>query len=235
MTFLRGRLVCTVFAAAFAVTTQSGVAFNSNSITVPAGASLVVELTKSIDAKKAKAGDEVSAKLIQDFLANGRVIAPHGSKLQGHITEVKVYSKEERESVLGLVFDTLVLKHGGEIPLHGVVQALAPPREEVFDDQSSPYDGQMSGGSQPTSGMRAPPFADPRVLRDHTRADALKSAGNPKSYGKTANAYPAGWLGAGAHGVFGMSGLMLKPSRVVSTKSNVKLEGRTQMVIGVAP
>lgn len=233
MTFSRGRLVCTVFAAVFAVTTQSGVAFNSNSITLPAGTELVVELTKSVDSKKAKPGDEVSAKLIQDFVAGGQVIAPRGSKLQGHVTEVKAYSKEERESVLGLVFDTLVLKHGGEIPLHGVIQALAPPREDVFDEESSPYGGQIAGGSQPTNGMHSPPFTDPRVLHDHTRDDALKSTGNPKSYGRTANTHPGGSLGAGAHGVFGMAGLTLKPSRVVSTKSNVKLESGTQMVVGV--
>jgi hypothetical protein len=231
MTFSRGRLVCTVLAAVCVLTIKPGVAFNSNSITLPAGAELVVELTKSIDAKKARVGDEVSARLIQDFIANGQVIGPRGSKIQGHVTEAKAYSKEERESVLGLVFDKLVLRHGVEIPLHAVVQALAPPREEVFAEESSPYDGQIAGGPRSTSGMPAPPSSDPMVLRDHTRASALKNAGEPSSYGRTANAHPGGWLGPGAHGVFGMSGLKLKPSRVVSTKSNVKLESRTQMVV----
>lgn len=233
MTFSRGRLVCTVLAAVFALTTESGVAFNSNSITLPAGAELVVELTKSIDAKKARVGDEVSARLIQDFIANGQVIGPHGSRIQGHVTEVKAYSKEEGESVLGLVFDKLVLGHGVEIPLHAVVQALAPPGEEIFDEESSAYGGQMAGGPQPANGMHAPTFNDTRVLHDHTRAGTLKNAGNPDSYGRTA--HRGGWLGPGAHGVFGMSGLTLKPSRMVSTKSNVKLESRTQMVLVELP
>lgn len=230
MTFSRGRLVCTVFAAVFFVTTQSGVAFNSNSIILPAGATLVVELTKSIDAKKARPGDEVSAKLIQDFIANGHVIFPRGSKLQGHISEVKAYSKEERESVLGVVFDKLVLKNGVEIPLRAVVQALAPPRDEFFDGESSAYGGRRASGGQPVNSSPEP-FGDPRNVRDHTRDNALENAANPSSYGIAANRHPAGWLDPGAHGVFGIPGLALKPPLVLSTTANVKLEGRVQMVL----
>lgn len=233
MTFSRGRFVCTVLAAVFAFTTESGLAFNSNSITLAAGAELVVELTKSIDAKKARVGDEVSAKLIQDFIANGQVIGPRGSRIQGHVTEVKAYSKEEGESVLGLVFDKLVLKHGDEIPLKAVIQALAPPPpNDVLDGEASPYGGRRASGVQPVN-SGPEPFSDPRNFRDHTRANAVENAANPNSYGIPGNGHPAGWLSAGARGVFGISGILLRPPLVVSSKGNVKLEGRMQMVIGV--
>src|SRR5690348_6856799 len=54
---------------------------------------LQVELTHSLDAKKAKPGDSVEAKLTQDVKANGKVVLHRGAKLVGHISEVQARGK----------------------------------------------------------------------------------------------------------------------------------------------
>jgi len=59
------------------------------------GSVIPVQLTKNIDAKKTKSGDEVVAQVTQDMKTNsGEVIVPKGTKVVGHVTEVQARRKE---------------------------------------------------------------------------------------------------------------------------------------------
>ena len=100
---------------------------NGASGALSSGTTLQAELTKSIDAKKAKPGDEVTAKLTQDVKARGKVVLHKGTKLVGHVTEAQAKSKENSESKLGMAFDKAVLKGGEEMAFNGVIQALGGP------------------------------------------------------------------------------------------------------------
>ena len=71
------------------------------------GTIIPAELAKSVDAKKAKPGDQVVAKTTQDMLANGRVVVPRGAKILGHVTQAKAREKGETESTLGIAFDKI--------------------------------------------------------------------------------------------------------------------------------
>ena len=61
------------------------------------GSILYAELTKAVDAKKAKVGDPVSAVLLADVLAHGKIVVRHDAKLLGHVTEAQVHGKETPE------------------------------------------------------------------------------------------------------------------------------------------
>src|SRR5690349_5632091 len=114
------------------------------------GTALQAELTKSLDAKKAKPGDEVDAKLTQDVKENGKVVLHKGSKLVGHVTEAQAKSKENAESKLGVVFDKAVLKGGEEMAFNGVIQAVAPPVQgalSVAGDENTSLGSGMGSGS----------------------------------------------------------------------------------------
>ncbi|HEY6970238.1 MAG TPA: hypothetical protein VJA94_13610 [Candidatus Angelobacter sp.] len=201
------------------------------------GTALVVQLAQTIDAKKARAGDKVKAEFTQDVLAHGEVIVRRGSKIEGHVTEAKPYSKEHPESVLGIIFDTVFLKGGGELSVNALVVALAPAVEEPDVLASSTYGGSTPNGAQRVSSTNRP-LVDPRDRIDHTRDDALRNASNPDSYG-TQNTLQGGHLGSGNRGVFGMPALSLKvvPESsgpvIVSSKSSIKLEKGTQMVLEI--
>lgn len=232
---LRSALACVMVCVAGA---QSASTANSNnSPALPQGATLVAELAKSIDAKKARIGDPVKAKVAQDFISDGQILIHRGSKLLGHITEAKAFTPDTPECVLGLVFDRVMLKHGAELELNAVLEALAPPAPQPDPLASSYYDGSKGLGSQPVSGRDHGWAIDPRDRRDHTREDALKNAANPNSYGNTSNTLHNGFLGSGNRGVFGMPGVALKrgtpASELVSTTADIKLEYGTQMVLGV--
>ena len=92
------------------------------------GSVIPVQLTKTIDAKKAKPGDEVVAKVTMDLKTNGgEVMIPKDTKVMGRVTEAQARSKEQKESQVGIAFDRAVLKDG-EMPLPMSIQAvIAPP------------------------------------------------------------------------------------------------------------
>src|SRR5882672_3737929 len=81
--------------------TSSGPAGGPNRIAP--GSVLPVSLTKTIDAKKVKTGDEVVAKVTQDMKNNaGDVIVAKDTKVVGHVTEAQARSKEQKESEVGI-------------------------------------------------------------------------------------------------------------------------------------
>jgi hypothetical protein len=55
---------------------------------------------------------------------SGSVVIPKGSRLVGHVTEVKARSKDQATSVVGIAFDRAVLKNGTEMSLALGIQAI---------------------------------------------------------------------------------------------------------------
>lgn len=112
------------------------------------GSYLLVELTKSLKAKKLKPGDKVKAEVTQDVVSHGKVIIPVETELVGHVTEVSVLDGASGESRLGIVFDRILLKHYHDINVQAVVQAVAAPaaRPSRVDQPSQMLPPSMLGG-----------------------------------------------------------------------------------------
>jgi hypothetical protein len=51
-------------------------------------------LSKSVDARHCKPGDELTARVTQDVKSDGKVVIAKGSKLVGHVTEAKANAAE---------------------------------------------------------------------------------------------------------------------------------------------
>ena len=123
------------------------------------GSYLLVELTKSLQARKLKPGDKIKAEVAQDVVAHGKVIIPVETELVGHITEVRVRDKENSESRLGIVFDRILLKHYHDIGFQAVVQAVAPPvvRKSRVDEPSQMLPPSMMGGMRDSTASPGAP------------------------------------------------------------------------------
>ena len=120
---------------------SAAIAFQAVSPEAPArletGSILYAELTKTVDAKKAKVGDPVSAVLTADVLAHGKIVVRHDSKLVGHVIEVQVHTKETPESRLGIVFDKAITK-AGEVPFQSLLLAIRPAEHPVVEIPNAP-------------------------------------------------------------------------------------------------
>jgi hypothetical protein len=189
-----------------------------------AGTIIVIELEKSLDAKKAKVGDQVEGSVLQDLIYKGKVIIPHDARVVGHITEAVPSTKEQPQSRLGLVFEKIVLKDKRELPMQypAAVTALAPPirMRSTSTTQTADMPVQMEKGR--SSGGAA---------IDAVGANANLAGANMRARGE-------GVIGATARGVIGMKHLTLETGSdemtvVVSDKGNVKLESAVQMVVRV--
>ncbi|HZD95798.1 MAG TPA: hypothetical protein VE133_16170, partial [Candidatus Sulfotelmatobacter sp.] len=102
------------------------------------GMIMYLELSKSIDAKKAKSGDAVSAVLLADVVSRGKIVLRSDSKLLGHVTEARAFSKETPESRLGIVFDKIMQKGGREMAFRSVLLAVRPAPPLQISTLSAP-------------------------------------------------------------------------------------------------
>lgn len=206
------------------------------------GASLLAELAKSIDAKKAKSGDEVTAKLTQDLKANGAVVIPKGSKLVGHVTEAQAKTKESAESKLGVVFDKVVLKSGQEVAFTGVIRALSAPAEIPAVSPGGSNMDQNAGSSgrgmgQVAMGGGMSPTTPNTGSTNSTIGSTVGTSGNAAgSVGRSAPVATNG-ISNDSRGVIGMEGVELNNTAQASVFSsanhNIKLDSGAQIVVQV--
>lgn len=214
---------------------------------IPLGSRLVAEFSGSLNVSNLKLGEKVKAKLAQDLISGGRVIAKSGSKVLGYVTEVKARTKDDPESRLGLVFDKILLNKHRELDFEAIVQALAPPvlkRSRVDDpdqmmppDMLSPSSSGLPGGNGSSSRSMAATTLNSSVIIVGPYSSAQSTpVSNP---GDTIHGGAPISGGVGMHGVYGMKNLRLAPPApdansgpaIVSTKSNVKLQNGTQVII----
>ena len=214
------------------------------------GTCLVVELSKSLNAKKLQPGDRVTAKVIQAVVVNGKVVIPRGSKLVGNVTETKARSKGDPESRLGIIFAKVTVKNGAELSLDAVVQALAPAppsRVDQPDPMPPPQIGPATGSNAPQpmgtnrnsaaggGPKRTSATSSPNGSAALAPRAAIGTIPNPKA-GRLGN----GVLSSGSRGIFGLPGLTLRFTGaaqipvISSVRDDVKLESGMQMVVRVA-
>jgi hypothetical protein len=138
------------------------------------GSILYAELTKAVDAKKARVGDPVSAVLVADVLAHGKIVIRHDAKLLGHVTEAQVHSKETPESRLGIVFDKVITRDG-EVPFESKLLAIRPAERPAFDVPQGP--SPMSNSAQaPMQGHSPSPLGSNVPHRANSSlSDGMKS------------------------------------------------------------
>ncbi len=212
----------------------------SNSPKIAPGSVLPAQLTKSIDAKKAKKGDEVVAKIMQDLRNNaGTVVVPKDTKIVGHVTEAEARSKEQKESQVAIAFDHAVMKNGEQMQMPMSIQAIiaAPNRNPANTGAEQP-------SGSPSAGTAGAPTAG------GGRSGSMGgTAATPSSPPQTSGSAPAGTsagtqaqppITGDTQGVVGIANLKLSPapdptqgSVISSEKNNVKLDDGTFLLLRV--
>jgi hypothetical protein len=248
-----------VFAASAACQTQAkaGAQTSSSAARVPSasadnsrlnasladGSPIVAELSSSVDSKKIKQGDVLTARTTTDIRADGKTIIPKGTKLIGHVTEAAARAKGGADSSLGFAFDKAVLKGGEELPLNVAIVAVAPPPSAMPGPQNM-----SNGGGVPTASPGVPSnMGRPGGTGSMGGSPATSSAptGPPVDTTVTSNAAPPengldalGRLTPDSRGVYGLKDASLRPatnlaegSVITSNGKNVHLDSDTQLLL----
>lgn len=153
----RARFLLSVVAVAIAVTPTPGVAQESASPGVVSMqmSSARVWLTKGLDAKKAKQGDVVTAKLLDDTKVPNSQDLPKNTVLLGRIDMVQP-SQSKSDSSIQVTFDKAQLKDGQQLPVKVTVMRIFPPSSLTAQGGGSTPGDQLAprnpGGAAPTPG-----------------------------------------------------------------------------------
>lgn len=210
------------------------------------GSTVQAELTKPVDVRKNKPGDEVIAKTMQDVKSDGRVVLPKGSKIVGRVTQAQARGKGQEESQLGMSFDHAILRDGTRMPVAFTIQAISRSEAAAAADTDSLSAGGNAGGMtsaagnggmQNRGGLGGLTSTAGGVVNTagSTAGATLNTAGNP-------GAGVTGSLGATSQGVVGLPGMTLSSATssatgagsVISSKdSNVRLDSGTRMILSV--
>src|SRR6202043_2681280 len=216
----------------------------SSEASLAGGTAINATLTSSLDSKKAKPGEQITAHTVEAVKStDGRTILPKGTKLIGHVTKASARSNGQGESVLAIQFDKAMLKGGQEVPLNNVVvQAVAAPARETssyggYDAQPSTAPGAPSNNPSMSGSRGARPEGTPPT-EPYPSTNPHGTNPNGSSGGEASNSGP---LPANARGVYGLEGVRLTANSngegtvLTSTDKNIHLDGGTRLLLTVQP
>ena len=199
------------------------------------GTNLRVELARTVDAKKAKPGDPVLAKTVDELMAGKRVVSPRGTRIFGHVVSATPH-KGDTPSTLQIAFDKIELSADNQVPMKAVIQALSEP-VEITNPGGYGAGEPAGGGSMGSAPMGAPAGRmggmQPAIPSTPNNGGLGNSNSNPG-----ASASASGRIPLNAQGVIGMADVSLNTSAqgdstITSQKHNLKLESGTQMILHV--
>ena len=98
---------------------------------------VTTQLEKTIDAKKSKPADPVTAKVTAGTTLSDGTTLPVGSILSGHIDSVIPAEKKGSDSIVALTFDKLAVKNGKELRVKAVVVQVASYADEFGQEQAN--------------------------------------------------------------------------------------------------
>jgi hypothetical protein len=205
-----------------------------NSNALPTGTIIAIELAKSLDARKVKVGDAIESKVPADVLLHGKIVVPRDTKIVGHVTDVKLHSKDSPGARVGIAFDRMVPKKGSDVPLQLVVQAVGRPLQLV--DYPMPVSERSGGpaGNASAAGGAGAAASNPSRSQERVAAIPMSGAGLDSDTPPPTTMAP---LGPTSKGVVGIKGWTLETSgqgSVISAeKDNVHLDTGAQMILRV--
>lgn len=200
-------------------------------------ASVSAELTKGIDTKKVKPGDEVNAKTTDPAKLPDGTDLPKGTKLVGNVVEVNPKTKEQKNSHLVLALNRAVLKDGKEVPIRAAVTSVtAPGSTTPMMDMAAgggamggaPSGGAPSGSSGSASSAPSAPSVQPMPSGDSggqtpQQGAMLKSAQDRVPVGNKPNVMLSAPTTPESAGVLDGAG------------ENISLDSGTKLTLNVIP
>ena len=230
-------IVATLCAAGAAAQSAPPAEAASNEASLAGGTAINAALNTSIDSKKAKSGEQITAHTTEAVKStDGRTILPKGTKLVGHVARDSARSNGQGEAILAIQFDKALLKDGQEVPLNNaVIQAVAAPSHEA-----SAYGSETERTTTPASPSNNPSMSGSRGARPESPPSTQQypSTSPNGAYGESNSAGP---LPANTRGVYGLEGMRLSANGngegtvLTSTGKNVHLDGGTRLLLVVQP
>ena len=179
-------------------------------------------LDQTLDFKMAKAGDTIALHLTRDLVVDGKTLLPRSTALSATIVDAK------NGNAVSIVLDKAKPKPGQDIPLMGIIAAVATPPGDLTEDQLY----SMNRSNEPTQRTGNSAITSLASSGAAAQTAILKGQNDPKSN-----------LQEDSSGAIGIDGLKLNwvldkpPATTVMTakKKNFKLVSGTEALLRMAP
>jgi len=179
-------------------------------------------LDQTLDFKMAKEGDKIDLHLTRDLMVNGKTLMPRGTALSATVVDAK------NGNAVSIVLDKAKPKPGQDIPLMGIIAAVATPPGDLTEDQLY----SMNRSNEPTQRTGNSAITSLASSGAAAQTAILKGRNDPKSN-----------LQEDSSGAIGIDGLKLNwlldkpPATTVMTakKKNFKLVSGTEVLLRMAP
>jgi hypothetical protein len=132
----------------------------ANELTIPAGTRVPVALKHSVSSKGTREGDGVYAETTFPVVANGRVLIPAGTYIQGRVSHIQRGGRIKGRAEVLMHFTTLIYPSGYTVLLPGAVEnAPGVDKTSVKDQEgtirSDSQKGEKIGTVASTAGTGA--------------------------------------------------------------------------------
>lgn len=179
-------------------------------------------LDHTLDFKAARPGDKLTLHLTRDLVVNGETVLPRGTTVSATVSDAT------DGNVVSIVLEKATPKSGKDVPLMGIIAAVAAPPGNLSDD---PFYG-MNHSNEPTQ----------RTANAGTYSSANSGAAVSTANLERSNS-PKSSLQEDSSGVIGIDGLKLnwvlnKPPAttvMMAKKKNFKLARGTEVLLRMAP
>jgi hypothetical protein len=179
-------------------------------------------LDQTLDFKTAKAGDTIALHLTRDLVVKGKTLMPRGTALSATIVDAK------DGNTISIVLDRASPKMGKDVPLSGIIAAVATPPGTLTEDplysmNRSTEATQRTGNTAVTSMATSGAAVQTAIIKGEN--DAKSNLQQDSS---------------GAIGIDGLklSWLLSKPPAttvMTAKKKNFKLPAGTEVLLRMAP
>jgi len=179
-------------------------------------------LDKTLDFKMAKAGDKIALHLTRDLVVKGKTLMRRGTALSATVVDAK------DGNTVSIVLDKAARNPGQEVPLVGIIAAVATPPGDLSGDALYA----MNHSIEPTQRTGNAAASSATESSAAVQTSILKGRNDPKSN-----------LQEDSSGAIGIDGLKLNwvldkpPATTVMTakKKNFKLPSGTEFLLRLAP
>jgi hypothetical protein len=216
-----------IFSFALQAQTGSVASGTTTAGTNAAAASVSAELTKRIDTKKAKIGDEVDVKTTSAAKFADGTELPKGTKLVGKVTDVHPLSNADKTSHVAFDLERAVTKDGHDVPVHAAVTSMMASAQPV-DNSAMMSPGSAGGGAAGGGSSGSAPSATsapsmPVVSSQNQPAQGAQVAKGPQDRVPVAN----------LPGVVLTSSDGVSSSGSLDSNKNISLESGTKMTLNL--
>ena len=185
--------------------TDAGTSQNTaGELTIPAGTKLPVALKHAVSSKGTREGDGVYAETTFPVVANGRVLIPAGTYVQGRVSHIQRGGRIKGRAEVLMHFTTLIYPSGYTVLLPGAVEnAPGADKSSVKDDE-----GTIRADSQ----------------KGEKIGTVASSAGTGAVIGGLSNGGKGALIGAGVGGAVGTAIALLTRGNDVKLDAGTTLE-----------